>query len=114
MQGFEEPCFFVKILNSSQNKELNRRYKRNVFFNIHYFSDKEDINSDCSDIADKLYEVLEYIPIGNRLYRATEMNTEVIDGGLHFKLQFNYHMLKENKVAEKMNKLIQKVGVKIE
>jgi hypothetical protein len=111
-QGFEEPCFFVKILNSSQNKELNRRYKKNISFDIHYFSDKEDINSDCNDIADKLYEVLEYIRINSKLYRAVKHNHEVIDGVLHFFLEFNYHVFKEIEAPVKMNKLKQRVGVK--
>jgi hypothetical protein len=97
-----------------QDKRLNRRYKRNLSFDIHYFSDKEDINSDCNDMADKLYEILEYIPIGKRLYKSTGMNSEVIDGVLHFMLQFNYHVLKEIEAAVKMNKLTQKVGVKID
>lgn len=112
-QGFEKPCFFIKVLNSSLDKELNRRYKRNISFNIHYFSDKEgNINSDCLNMADKLYEALEYIKVNNSLYRANSMIHEVIDGVLHFMLQFNYHVLKEIEVAEKMNKLTQKVGVK--
>lgn len=111
-QGFNEPCFFIKILSSSQNKEINRRYKKNVSFDVHYFSDKEDINSDYNDMSDKLYEMLEYIPIGNSLYRAVGMTHEVVDGVLHFFLQFNFHVLKEIEAAEKMNKLTQKVGVK--
>ncbi|RXM79245.1 hypothetical protein DP144_00065 [Clostridium tetani] len=108
-QGFEEPCFFIKVLNSAQDKEFNIRYKKNVYFDIHYFSDKEDINSDCLDMADKLYEVLEYIQVGNSLYRSTNMTHEVIDGVLHFFLQFNYHVIKEIEKTPKMKKLKQEV-----
>ncbi|MFV3013534.1 DUF6838 family protein [Clostridium botulinum] len=108
-QGFEEPCFFIKVLSSEQGKELNIRYKKNISFDIHYFSDKEDINSDCNDMADRLYEVLEYVKANNSLYRANEMTYEVIDGVLHFMLQFNYHVLKEIEEAPKMNKLKQEV-----
>ncbi|RXI46267.1 hypothetical protein DP145_06735 [Clostridium tetani] len=108
-QGFEEPCFFIKVLNSAQDKELNRRYKKNVYFDIHYFSDKEDINSDCNNMADKLYEVLEYIKVGNSLCRSTDMTHEVIDGVLHFFLQFNYHVIKEIEKTPKMKKLKQEV-----
>ena len=94
-QGFEEPCFFIKILSSGQDKELNRIYKRNISFDIHYFSDAADINSDCLDMADSLYEALEYVPLGNSLYRTNEMKHEVVDGVLHFLLQFNYKVIKE-------------------
>ncbi|WP_242846649.1 phage tail terminator family protein [Clostridium sp. K25] len=104
-QGFEEPCFFIKILSSAQDKELNIIYKKNIAFDIHYFSDKEDINSDCNNMADKLYEVLEYVKVNENLYRSSNMTHEVIDGVLHFMLQFNYHVLKEIEKAPKMNKL---------
>lgn len=111
-QGFEEPCFFIKILSSSQDKEINIRYKKNVSFDVHYFSDKkEDINSDCLDMADKLYEILEYVPIGNKLYRSNKMSHEVVDGILHFFLQFNYHVIREIEQASKMEKLKQEVNV---
>ncbi|WP_407647659.1 phage tail terminator family protein [Clostridium brassicae] len=108
-QDFEEPCFFVKILSSEQDKELNIRYKKNVFFDIHYFSDKEDINSDCLNMADKFYDLLEYVQVNDNLYRATNMTHEVIDGVLHFFLQFNYKVIKEIEKAPKMNKLKQEV-----
>jgi hypothetical protein len=111
-QDFQEPCFFVKILSSSQDKEIHRRYKRNLSFDIHYFSDKEDINSDCNNVADTLFEVLEYVTVGNNLYRSSNLNSEVVDGVLHFFLQFNYHVLKQIEAAVKMNKLTQEVGLK--
>ncbi len=109
-QGFEEPCFFIKILSSAQDKELNIRYKKYVYFDIHYFSDKEDINADCLDMADKLYEVLEYVPVGNSLYRASNTKHEVIDGVLHFMLQFDYKVIKQIDSEPTMQKL--KVEVK--
>ncbi|CBZ04409.1 hypothetical protein H04402_02602 [Clostridium botulinum H04402 065] len=108
-QGFEEPCFFIKVLSSGQDKEINVRYKKNISFNIHYFSDKEDLNDDCNDMVDKLYEVLEYVKVNNSLYRSNKMTHEVIDGVLHFMLQFNYHVIKEIEKAPKMNKLKQEV-----
>lgn len=61
-------------------------------------------------MADKLYDVLEYVKVGNDLYRSTDMTHEVVDGVLHFMLQFNYHVLKQIEEATKMNKL--KVEVK--
>lgn len=108
-QGFEEPCFFIKVLSSGQDKELNIRYKKNISFDIHYFSDKEDVNSDCLDMVDMLYEVLEYIKVNNSLYRSNKMTHEIIDGVLHFMLQFNYNVLKQIEKAPRMNKLKQEV-----
>ncbi|MDU1348272.1 DUF6838 family protein [uncultured Clostridium sp.] len=111
-QGFEEPCFFIKILSSAQDKELSRRYNKNVYFDIHYFSDKDNINNDCNDMADKFYEALEYVPIGKKLYKASNMTHETIDGVLHFFLQFNYKVIKEMEEASKMQILEREVGLK--
>lgn len=108
-QDFEEPCFFIKVLSSGQDKELNIRYKKNILFDIHYFSDREDLNNDYNDMVEKLYEVLEYVKVNNSLYRSSKMTHEVIDGVLHFMLQFNYHVLKEIEEVPKMNKLKQEV-----
>ncbi|SHE62173.1 phage tail terminator family protein [Clostridium fallax] len=111
VQGFEEPCFFIKILDSEQNKELNKRYKRYISFDIHYFSDKEDINSDCLDMADKFYELLEYIEVNGDLYRTMNMKHEVVDSVLHFYLNFNFTVIKKDKAVDsvKMQKLTQEV-----
>lgn len=103
-QDFEEPCFFIKVISSSQDKQLNNRYKQSILFDIHYFSDKEeDLNKDCLDVANNLYKVLEYVEIDGHKYRSLKMNHKVIDGVLHFMLQFNYNILKvikHNKMKE--------------
>lgn len=103
-QDFEEPCFFIKVINSSQDKQLNNRYKQSILFDIHYFSDKEEgLNKDCLDVANNLYKVLEYVEIDGRKYRSLKMNHKVADGVLHFMLQFNYNILKvikHNKMKE--------------
>ncbi|GAA0717193.1 hypothetical protein GCM10008905_02570 [Clostridium malenominatum] len=104
-EGFKKPYFFIKVLNSTQKKEFNNRYKKSVSFDIHYFSDKEDINSDCLNIADKLYELLEYVSVESSLYRATNMKHEVIDGALYFFLQFNYKIIKQVEEELKMQTL---------
>lgn len=114
MQGFEKPCFFIKILNSTLEKQLNRRYKKSISFDINYFTNKENINADCNDTADKLYEVLEYVQASNSLYRATNKKHEVKDGILHFYLTFNFMIIKQMEEATKMQKLVGEAGLKNE
>lgn len=94
-QGFEVPCFFVKLISSNQDKQLNNRYKQSLLFDVHYFSDKEeDLNKDCLDVADNLYKVLEYVVVNGHKYRSLKMNHKVVDGVLHFMMKFNYNILK--------------------
>lgn len=111
-QGFEKPCFFISVLNSYQKKEFNRRYRKNICFDIHYFSYKENVNNEFSNIADNLYEALEYVKINKNLYRANNMRHEVIDGVLHFFLNFNYHVFKRVEKESKMRNLMNGVNLK--
>lgn len=103
-QGFEIPCFFVKLISSNQDKQLNNRYKQSLLFDVHYFSDKEeDLNKDYLDVAVNLYRALEYVEIKGHKYRALKMNHKIVDGVLHFMLKFNYNILKvieHNKMKE--------------
>nr|WP_175559950.1 hypothetical protein [Clostridium uliginosum] len=94
-QGFKKPYFFVKILTSNQIKELNRRYKRNVYFDISYFSDKESINLDYFNMADSLYKTLEYVEVDSKKYRTLNMKHEIVDEVLHFMFQLKFNLLKK-------------------
>ncbi|MBB6218661.1 hypothetical protein HNQ80_004835 [Anaerosolibacter carboniphilus] len=94
-QGFNEPCFFVKVLSDSLSREFNRRYRKTVFFDIHYFSDKElKVNEDCCAVAERLYSVLDYIHVGSNCLRSNNKRYEIVDGVLHFFLELETHMLK--------------------
>lgn len=111
-QGFEGPCFFIKVLKSEQSKELNIRYKKSIYFDVSYFTDKEEINLDCLEVTNKLYEVLEYVSVDKDLYRASNMEHEIIDGVLHFFLQFNYKVVREVEEVTKMKVLNKEVELK--
>ena len=100
-QDLEEPCFFIGVLSSSQDKQMRRTYKKTIDFDIHYFSDKEySINLDYLETTEKLYSALEYIEIYGQKYRSLKMKHEVVDNVLHFMLQFNYNILEIIKYAK--------------
>ena len=90
-QGFEEPCFFVKLLTASQTQELDTRYMRTHSFDIHYFP-VDNSNSEAHDIAEQLYDTLELIEFNGDLYRGNNMNHEIVDGVLHFFVDYNFHV----------------------
>lgn len=90
-------------MNSNEVKELNRRYKRTVVFEISYVSDKEEINEDYLNKADELYELLEIIAMEGKNLRALNMNHEVNNRVLNFKFQLEFSLLKsieENSMKE--------------
>lgn len=93
-EALSKPYFFVKILNSNEAKELNKRYKRTVAFQVSYVSDSQNINEDYLNKADALYELLEIVEIEGKRYKALNMNHEVKEKVLSFMFQLNLNLLK--------------------
>lgn len=93
-QGFQEPCFFVKLFPVSQTQVVGNRYMRYHSFDIHYFSNAEYENDDMHDMAEQLYELMEYIGTEDNLHRGTEMKHEIQEGVLHFFVDYNFHVSK--------------------
>lgn len=106
-QGFEAPCFFVKLLTHAQDQELNRRYKRFYSFDIHFFPAGNDYNREAHEMAEKLYEALKWVGIDGARYKGTGMNHEIVDGTLHFFVDFNFHVMAAKQSDSKMKTLDQ-------
>lgn len=107
-QGFQEPCFFVLMLNSGQTKEVDRRYRRALLFDVHYFpADTLDKKSECNKVAEQLYEQLEYVEYDGNLYRGQNMRHEVVGDVLHFFVSFDIHLMREKPSVPKMRTLEQ-------
>lgn len=106
-QGFESPCFFVKLLTVAQDKEVDRRYKRSYAFDIHFFPDGNDYNREAHGMAEMLYDKLRSVAISGSLYRGTGMNHQIVDGTLHFFVDFNFHVYEPKNNIPKMKTLDQ-------
>ncbi|NGP58154.1 hypothetical protein FLT15_07045 [Paenibacillus thiaminolyticus] len=112
-QGLEEPCFFLKLFPFAQDREFGRRYIRYHTFDIHYFPEsKMDANEEMFMVAEKLLEHLEYIKVGEGLCRGTKMESEIVDGILHFKVDYDIHVMREKKEEPYMQTLEQREGLK--
>lgn len=111
-QGLEEPCFFIKALNPNQNQMIGERYFRKNPFDIHYFPKEEGDNEEINEVAEKLFDAMEYIQLLNGdLVRGTKMHYETIDNVLHFFVEFNVFVRKE-KAIDKMEELSVKTDVR--
>ena len=112
-QGFEEPCFFVQILPSKQEKEL-QSYRREEMFDIQYFLDEfeEDANAKYEAMGNQLFQILEYLPIADgKLLRGLDMSYQIIDDVLHFNVRYEF-AFHDIATAEKMKALDIKESVK--
>lgn len=100
LQGLKEPCFFIAILNPSHKKLIGQRYFREYPFNIQYFPKNEEDNIELNEVASELFDALEYIPLSdNDSVRGTAMNYTIVDGVLHFMVNYNVFLRKESTVS---------------
>lgn len=99
IQELNKPCFFIAVLNPSQTPRLKGRYYRQHPFDVHYFPEDAGDNKDMHLKALKLLEILEVITLPNGdMVRGTGMNYEIIDGVLHFRVDYNVFLqAKEDK-----------------
>lgn len=93
------PCFVIETLNTEQTHIMDVRYNRRNDFDIMFFisdddyieSQKEQINP----VTESLYFDLEYITLSDgSLLNGIDMSHRVTDGILHFKVSYEYHILK--------------------
>lgn len=111
-QGFEEPCFFIDLLNPSEKQIIGNRYLRSYLFDIVYFPKKKS-SEEIFEVLDKLYSVLEYIGLDDgTLIRGIERNSREEDRILHFFITYEMFIYKLDEEKPKMKKLDVNNGLK--
>lgn len=93
-QGLNEPCFFIVCLTGRQEQEIGTLYEREQAFDIHYFPQAHKPTREINDVADTLHMELEYITVDGNLVRGSKMRHEVIDGVLHFFVNYDIRIRK--------------------
>lgn len=89
-QGLEDGSFAIVCLNPTNSRFLGERYYRTNQFCIHYFPKTNEPNSECLEILEDLYNVLELIDVDGDLVRGTNMSSEMDGGVLHFFVNYDF------------------------
>lgn len=111
-QGFEEPCFFIDLLNPSEKQIIGNRYLRSYLFDIAYFPKKKS-SREIFEVLDKLYSVLEYIELDDgTLIRGIERSSREEDRILHFFITYEMFIYKLDEEKPKMKKIDVNNGLK--
>lgn len=112
-QGLKEPCFFIALLDKSQQQVVGIRYLNTQPFDIHYFPSTLNKNTESYDVAEKLESALEYITLPNGdILRGTKIHSEMVDGVLHFFVNYDFHIYKIPDPSELMGTLTVESGTK--
>lgn len=112
-QGLIEPCFFIQCLNPTENLFFWKRYFRQNQFCIQYFpEDKIHGNQECYAVAERLFSCLEYLDVVGDLVIGTKMKYEVVDGILHFFVNYDLFVYKVAESVPVMEEVSSETHVK--
>lgn len=112
-QGLREPCFFIQCLNPTEKLFFWRRYFRQNQFCVQYFpEDTLHENQECYTVAERLFSCLEYLDMGGELVMGTNMRYEIIDGILHFFVNYDLFVYKVGEPVPAMEEVSSKTHVK--
>lgn len=100
-QGFKEPCFFVLLINPTNQNLFNKLKRRSNTFDIHYFPKNENDYEDIYTKIDELFEILEFVDIeGLGKIRGRDMEVEFKNGVLHFFVNYSVFVQKEDSIED--------------
>lgn len=80
-------------MNPNNNLFLGKRYERTNQFCIQYFPQSAKKQRECADVAERMYDCLEYITTDGdtKPIRGSKMNHQVVDGVLNFLSIMTFH-----------------------
>lgn len=99
-QGLVEPCFSIVLLQAVQEARLPNRYFRSLPFDVHYFpKSTTNAKNEMYEIGEQLLMAMEYITVkdngSDSLCRGTKMRYEIVDGVLHFFVNYDLFIKQE-------------------
>lgn len=93
-QGFQSPCFFVELINSSIEREMGNRFLETATFQVSYFPELTE--GDSPDYIDMQKQIrpltlaLEVIPVaGTKGIRGDDIETVINDDVLHITVSYS-------------------------
>lgn len=95
-QGLTEPCFMIRFLNPTKNRYLGSVYKRTNLFVIQYIPSTSEANDECASVLERLFECLKDVTLDGKPVHGTELNGEVTDGILNFKVNYDGFVMKKH------------------
>lgn len=98
IQGLQEPCFLITLIDNTKENLLNLRSKQLLPFDILFFPNQG--KSQCYEVSNTLMNELHMINcIDGDSFHGTKMRSEIVGDVLHFFVSYNYiAIVKEQKI----------------
>lgn len=112
-QDLKKPCFFIFCLNPANKLFLGKRYFRRNQFCIQYFpEDRNNKRRECDITAERLMDSLKWLTVFGKQVMGTKMEYEIVDGVLHFFVNYDMYVYQREAPLPKIEELKEKVGMK--
>ncbi|MEY8524571.1 DUF6838 family protein [Lachnospiraceae bacterium 38-10] len=112
-QDLRKPCFFILCVNPTSKLFLRKRYLRTNQFCIQYFPEsRNDKRRECNDTAERLMSCLKWISISGKPAIGTKMEYEIVDGILHFFVNYDMYVFEKSDPLPRMENLKEKIREK--
>ena len=92
-QGFNEPCFFISLINATKSYMRTYWWKHIYNFDVHYF---ESSKAKAYEMAEKLIYQLGVITIGDNKFRGYNMSYDYVDNVLHLLISYQVSVREVN------------------
>lgn len=97
-QGFNNPCFFVSLVDWYNDELIMGREKWHTQYNVTYFPENEDAPTDeCLEMIPKIKDCLRILELesGDKM-RGIDMDAKIVDGIVQFYVTYNFETISEN------------------
>ena len=112
-QGLTEPCFFVACVNCADRLYFGKRYFRENRFCIRYYpADRSRGKEECSRVAGRLFNCLEWLTVEGDLTMGTKLKSETADGVLSFFVNYDMFVYRMEEEQPTMGTLTENAAVK--
>ena len=112
-QDLRKPCFFILCINPTNRVFLGKKYFRTNQFCIHYFPEsRNDVRRECNDTAERLMSCLKWLAVFGKQVMGTKMEYEIVDGILHFFVNYDMYVYQKKEPIPTMEELKEKTGTK--
>lgn len=116
-QDFDEPCFFITKLTSSEKQIVGNSYDFKSSWDIQYFPSNEPVdgvlkkNEECDNVATILTAIMKQITVDSKLVRGTNISNETIDSILHFYVDYNLKTKYDIAQADPMRQMSSNINI---
>ena len=102
------PCAYIKVIEPSMNRHVGELHNISLDLDIMYYANNLDVVTDTRkliDISRVLYQLLEFVQVGERTIMGSGMKYKISDGVLHFFVTYENILRAASKPIDHMKRM---------